>query len=90
MQNLIHTVCRLHSSLPQGTRDYDPFQMAIREQVFHVIISCFKRHGAVSISTPVFELKVMNVTPPVSRDHCYAAVLGNADGKIRRGSEADL
>ncbi len=42
----------------QGTRDYDPFQMAIREGVFDVIKRCFKRHGAVSISTPVFELKV--------------------------------
>lgn len=42
---------------PKGTRDYDPFQMAIREEVFTVITRCFKRHGAVSISTPVFELK---------------------------------
>ena len=42
---------------PKGTRDYDPFQMAIREGVFDVIKCCFKRHGAVSISTPVFELK---------------------------------
>ncbi|XP_064405227.1 histidine--tRNA ligase, cytoplasmic-like isoform X2 [Halichondria panicea] len=42
---------------PKGTRDYDPFQMAIREGVFDVIKRCFKRHGAVSISTPVFELK---------------------------------
>ena len=41
----------------QGTRDYDPFQMAIREKVFTIITSCFKRHGAVAISTPVFELK---------------------------------
>jgi len=32
--------------------------MAIREKVFGVITRCFKRHGAVSISTPVFELKV--------------------------------
>jgi len=31
--------------------------MAIREGVFDVIKRCFKRHGAVSISTPVFELK---------------------------------
>ena len=31
--------------------------MAIREKVFSVIISCFKKHGAVTISTPVFELK---------------------------------
>lgn len=42
----------------QGTRDFDPFQMAIRERVFSIITSCFKRHGAVAISTPVFELKV--------------------------------
>lgn len=41
----------------QGTRDYNPFQMAIRERVFDTIVGCFKRHGAVTISTPVFELK---------------------------------
>uniref|UniRef100_A0ABI8AAK9 Histidine--tRNA ligase, cytoplasmic n=1 Tax=Felis catus TaxID=9685 RepID=A0ABI8AAK9_FELCA len=43
---------------PKGTRDYSPRQMAIREKVFDVIISCFKRHGAEVIDTPVFELKV--------------------------------
>lgn len=42
----------------QGTRDYNPKQMAIREKVFNTIISCFKRHGAETIDTPVFELKV--------------------------------
>lgn len=42
----------------KGTRDYDPPQMAIRERMFNTIISCFKRHGADSIDTPVFELKV--------------------------------
>lgn len=42
----------------QGTRDYNPKQMAIREKVFSTIISCFKRHGAETIDTPVFELKV--------------------------------
>uniref|UniRef100_A0A8D3CS63 histidine--tRNA ligase n=1 Tax=Scophthalmus maximus TaxID=52904 RepID=A0A8D3CS63_SCOMX len=31
--------------------------MAIREKVFNTIISCFKRHGAETIDTPVFELK---------------------------------
>ena len=41
----------------QGTRDYDPFQMSIREKVFNTITNCFKRHGAVTLSTPVFELK---------------------------------
>ena len=31
--------------------------MAIRERVFDTITACFERHGAVTISTPVFELK---------------------------------
>ena len=31
--------------------------MAVREQAFKTIVTCFKRHGAVTISTPVFELK---------------------------------
>ncbi|XP_052276969.1 histidine--tRNA ligase-like isoform X3 [Dreissena polymorpha] len=42
---------------PKGTRDYNPIQMAIREGVFNTIIKCFKRHGAETIDTPVFELK---------------------------------
>ncbi|XP_030622111.1 histidine--tRNA ligase isoform X1 [Chanos chanos] len=41
----------------KGTRDYNPKQMAIREKVFNTIVSCFKRHGAETIDTPVFELK---------------------------------
>ncbi|XP_060630149.2 histidine--tRNA ligase, cytoplasmic-like [Anolis sagrei] len=42
---------------PKGTRDFSPKQMAIRENIFATIISCFKRHGAVTIDTPVFERK---------------------------------
>jgi len=42
---------------PKGTRDYGPAQMAVRESVFKTIISTFKRHGAETIDTPVFELK---------------------------------
>lgn len=33
--------------------------MSIREKVFVSIISNFKKHGAVTIETPVFELKVI-------------------------------
>ena len=33
--------------------------MAIRENVFEVITKCFQKHGAESIDTPVFELKVI-------------------------------
>lgn len=43
---------------PKGTKDYTPEEMALREQIFSTIIKTFKRHGAVTIDTPVFELKV--------------------------------
>uniref|UniRef100_A0A9J8C5L3 histidine--tRNA ligase n=1 Tax=Cyprinus carpio carpio TaxID=630221 RepID=A0A9J8C5L3_CYPCA len=29
----------------KGTRDYNPKQMAVREKIFNIIISCFKYHG---------------------------------------------
>merc|ERR1719266_3246302 len=41
----------------KGTRDYQPAQMAVREKVFTRIVDTFKRHGAETIDTPVFELK---------------------------------
>lgn len=34
--------------------------MAIREKVFSTITKVFKKHGAVTIDTPVFELKVQS------------------------------
>lgn len=42
---------------PKGTRDYQPNQMAIRENVLKKVIAVFKRHGAETIDTPVFERK---------------------------------
>lgn len=41
----------------KGTRDLNPEQMAIREVAFNIITGVFKRHGAVCIDTPVFELR---------------------------------
>ena len=41
----------------KGTRDLGPEQMAIREVAFNTITAVFKRHGAVCIDTPVFELR---------------------------------
>lgn len=41
----------------KGTRDFAPPEMAIRQKVFETIVRTFKRHGAVTIDTPVFELK---------------------------------
>ncbi|KAK9753626.1 Anticodon binding domain [Popillia japonica] len=42
---------------PKGTRDYSPQQMVIRQKVLDKVVSVFKRHGAESIDTPIFELK---------------------------------
>ncbi|KAF6176050.1 hypothetical protein GIB67_000144 [Kingdonia uniflora] len=43
--------------IPKGTRDFAKEQMAIREKTFSIIQDVFKRHGATSLDTPVFELK---------------------------------
>lgn len=42
---------------PKGTRDYGPEQMALRLAVLDKIVAVFKKHGAETIDTPVFERK---------------------------------
>ncbi|KAM4678515.1 histidine--tRNA ligase, cytoplasmic-like isoform 2-T2 [Discoglossus pictus] len=46
---------------PKGTHDVHPKQMAVREKVYNTIVNCFKRHGAESIDTPVFEMKDFDI-----------------------------
>ncbi|NWT60389.1 SYHM protein, partial [Erythrocercus mccallii] len=41
----------------QGTRDHAPAQAALRERLLAAVVSCFKRHGAAAIDTPVLELR---------------------------------
>jgi histidyl-tRNA synthetase len=48
---------RRKPKIAKGTRDFLPEQMAIRERAFASIVSVFKRHGAVALDTPVFELR---------------------------------
>ena len=48
---------QIKPKIAKGARDFGPEQMAIREVAFGKIVSVFKRHGAVSIDTPVFELR---------------------------------
>ena len=43
--------------MARGARDFMPEQMAARELCFTIIRNVFKRHGAVEIDTPVFELR---------------------------------
>ncbi|KAJ2897502.1 Cytoplasmic and mitochondrial histidine tRNA synthetase [Coemansia aciculifera] len=43
--------------VPKGTKDYSPKEMSVRTEIFRTIVSVFEKHGAVTIDTPVFELK---------------------------------
>ncbi|KAK5134364.1 Cytoplasmic and mitochondrial histidine tRNA synthetase [Meristemomyces frigidus] len=43
--------------VPKGTKDWEGKDMVIRDKIFASITDVFKRHGAVTIDTPVFELK---------------------------------
>jgi histidyl-tRNA synthetase len=43
--------------VPKGTRDFGDKEMNKRMNMFETITTIFKRHGAVTIDTPVFELK---------------------------------
>ncbi|EPQ30580.1 uncharacterized protein PFL1_02104 [Pseudozyma flocculosa PF-1] len=42
---------------PKGTRDWEPLAMSLRKKIFSTIEEVFSSHGAVTIDTPVFELK---------------------------------
>lgn len=48
---------RRKPKIAKGTRDSDPSTMMVRENAFTMIRNIFKKHGAVEIDTPVFELK---------------------------------
>lgn len=43
--------------VPKGTKDWDGKDMVIRNYIFDTITRVFKKHGAVTIDTPVFELR---------------------------------
>uniref|UniRef100_A0A182MI58 histidine--tRNA ligase n=1 Tax=Anopheles culicifacies TaxID=139723 RepID=A0A182MI58_9DIPT len=42
---------------PKGARDHGPKAMAIRQRLLNQMIQVFRKHGAETIDTPVFELK---------------------------------
>lgn len=59
---------------PKGTRDYHPNQMVLRQSVLDTIIGVFKKHGAETIDTPVFELKVINT---ITSKYCLPSTISN-------------
>ncbi|CDO94376.1 unnamed protein product [Kluyveromyces dobzhanskii CBS 2104] len=42
---------------PKGTKDWADKDMVIREAIFGQLSSLFKRHGGITLDTPVFELR---------------------------------
>lgn len=48
---------RRKPKIPKGTKDFLPAEMAVRQLAFSRIETVFRRHGAVTIDTPVFELR---------------------------------
>ncbi|CAD1477808.1 unnamed protein product [Heterotrigona itama] len=54
-----HQQQQLLLKTPKGTRDYGPEQMALRLAVLDKIVTVFKKHGAETIDTPVFERKAV-------------------------------
>ncbi|KAK2544780.1 hypothetical protein Q9966_001802 [Columba livia] len=42
---------------PKGTRDHPPAHTALRDRLLAAVVTCFKRHGAAAIDTPVLELR---------------------------------
>ncbi|KAL8714817.1 MAG: hypothetical protein Q9220_001330 [cf. Caloplaca sp. 1 TL-2023] len=42
---------------PKGTKDWTGTDIILRDRIFSTITTVFKRHGAVTIDTPVFELR---------------------------------
>jgi len=48
---------KLELKEPKGMKDFGPDEMAVREEVTSIIKGVFKRHGAVTIQTPVCEQK---------------------------------
>ncbi|KAI4911564.1 hypothetical protein J4E90_006380 [Alternaria incomplexa] len=43
--------------VPKGTRDWTGEDAALRDNLFQTVTEVFKRHGATTLDTPVFELK---------------------------------
>lgn len=53
----VATPIKLKLRTPTGTRDFNPKQMALRQNVLNKIENVFRKYGAEAIDTPVFEAR---------------------------------
>lgn len=57
--NIVNTISSetRRPKVAKGVKDTEPIQMCIKNKAFEFIKKTFRKHGAVEIDTPVFELK---------------------------------
>jgi histidyl-tRNA synthetase len=48
---------KLQLKTPKGTKDHGPAATLLRQGIFDTLSSIFKKHGGMTIDTPVFELR---------------------------------
>ncbi len=76
-------------SIPKGTRDFLPLQVARRKWMFGVIEDIFKRYGYVPIETPVLEnLSTLTGKYGEEGDRLLFKVLNNGDYLSKADDEA--
>lgn len=65
----------------KGTKDFNPQEMVVRNFILSTITRIFKKHGAVTIETPVFELKDI-LTSKYGEDSKLIYDLNNQGGEL--------
>ena len=51
----LHAMASVKPSVPKGTRDFSPAEMAKRNYIFDTIKSVFRKYGYQQIETPAME-----------------------------------
>ena len=69
-------------SIPKGTRDFLPLDVAKRSYLFSVIRSVYEKHGFLPIETPSFELSSTLMGKYGEEGSLFSSVLSGILGKI--------
>ncbi|PUU82778.1 hypothetical protein B9Z19DRAFT_966629 [Tuber borchii] len=69
--------------VPQGTRDWSGKDIIIRDKIISSMVEVFKRHGAVTIDTPIFELLNPTISGQDASPICKLADQGGELAALR-------
>lgn len=76
-------------SIPKGTRDFGPKEMARRQWIFSTIRKVFERHGFLPVNTPSFEnLQTLTGKYGEEGDKLIFRILNNGDYLAKANDEA--